>query len=159
MCIRDRFTKNGSVDGDWGERVKFPYFYHGEGSESTVYAAWGNEKYEDGTSAQLAYTVHVGVDDGDDVIGGSDFKMFNGRVYFTFTAEEYGHYELFGTNEVLFDKILKFEQYKVLEDGSLQDMGTNFVLQAGDTVICVITYSGLPEEGVMDYMFMQNTWA
>ena len=153
------FTKNGSVDGDWGERVKFPYFYHGEGSESTVYAAWGNEKYEDGTSAQLAYTVHVGVDDGDDVIGGSDFKMFNGRVYFTFTAQEYGHYELFGTNEVLFDKILKFEQYKVLEDGSLQDMGTNFVLQAGDTVICVITYSGLPEEGVMDYMFMQNTWA
>ena len=60
---------------------------------------------------------------------------------------------------MLFDKILKFEQYKVLEDGSLQDMGTNFVLQAGDTVICVITYSGLPEEGVMDYMFMQNTWA
>lgn len=152
MYLQDWFTKDGSTDGDWGERVTFPYFYKGEGSTVSIYAAWGEERYEDGTCAAFAYRPTLGTDD--DPEDKNRFRIFNGDVFVAFTAEDFGFYELYGTIEILEKHLF----YLVGENGSLERMG-ELILMPGDTVLLVITYFGLPEEGITDHLFFVNQWA
>lgn len=156
MYLQGWFTKDGSTDGDWGERVTFPYFYKGEGSAVSIYAAWGEERYEDGTCAAFAYRPTLGADDEPE--DKNRFRIFNGDVFVAFTAEDFGFYELYGTIEILEKHLFAFQCYLVGENGSLERMG-ELILMPGDTVLLVITYFGLPEEGITDHLFFVNQWA
>lgn len=50
------WTQDGSVDGDWGERVVFPVTGI-DGETFNMYARWENARVKDGRSLQTAYEV------------------------------------------------------------------------------------------------------
>ena len=86
--LQGYYTKDGSVDGDWGERVEvYPYF--GTPDQSGVielFARWGDEVYEDGRGWNNAYVISTEERT-------LDIKLGK-QIYFQFTPKEDGAYEI-----------------------------------------------------------------
>ena len=87
--LQGYYTKDGSVDGDWGERVEvYPYF--GMPDQSGVinlYARWGDEVYEDGRGWNNAYVISTE----ERTIAARTYEY----LYFQFTPQEDGMYNVF----------------------------------------------------------------
>lgn len=87
--LQGYYTKDGSVDGDWGERVEvYPYF--GMPDQSGVinlYARWGDEVYEDGRGWNNAYVISTE----ERTIAARTYEY----LYFQFTPEVDGMYNVF----------------------------------------------------------------
>ena len=155
MYFQGWFSKDGSTDGDWGEKASFPYFYKGEGNTATLYARWGDEKYEDGTFA-FAYTIGLGSDEEPEDV--NRFRIFNGDVFLVFDVEETAIYAVYATIEISEKHLLTFETYYLYGDGSIENT-YGFLFMQGSTVLIRLVYTDLPEEGITEHLFMVNTWA
>ena len=87
--LQGYYTKDGTVDGDWGERVEsYPYF--GTPDRSGVielFARWGDEVYEDGRGWNNAYVISTE----ERTIAARTYEY----LYFQFTPEVDGMYDLF----------------------------------------------------------------
>ena len=87
--LQGYYTKDGSVDGDWGDRVEvYPYF--GTPDQSGVvdlYARWGDEVYEDGRGWNNSYVISTE----ERTIAARTYE----HLYFQFTPQEDGMYNVF----------------------------------------------------------------
>lgn len=84
--LQGYYTKDGSVDGDWGERVEsYPYFGTPDANGVVnLYARWGDEVLEDGRNWNNAYVVTAETRT-------LDVRTYE-RVFFQFTPAEDGMY-------------------------------------------------------------------